>query len=174
MPRLLEALDRAGPFLDQMMLSIHQVSFMRHLKSAALEIIREGMSELVMISALNGILMAHQVVKQRGRPAIVCYVHYSVLHSQPIGDPSSSNDRVREAIPWLRTLSNARSQDFQRAAVFEWLLDQALHAGASEDGVQTLAADLAQFARSSDPRDLPSTPQWLDSLRLYSVGTRRL
>jgi hypothetical protein len=140
------------------MFAIHQVSFMRHLESAALEIIGEGMRELVMISALNGILMAQQVVKQRGRPAIVCYVCYSVLHSQPVGDPSSSNDRVREAISWLRTFSNARLQDFQRAAAFEWLLEQALHAGASEDGVQALGADRAQFARSSDPRDLPFDP----------------
>jgi len=86
---------------------------------------------------------------------LFCYAHYSVLQSLPVGDPSSSNNRVREAIPWLRTLSSARLQDFRRAAAFEWLLDQTLHAGASEDGVQALEADLAQFAGSSDLRDLP-------------------
>ena len=45
---------------------------MRNLESAALEIIREVMSELVMISALNGILMAQQT-SETARPACDCF-----------------------------------------------------------------------------------------------------
>ncbi|KAH0538457.1 hypothetical protein FGG08_004955 [Glutinoglossum americanum] len=158
-PTLRRALDHAEPLLHQMMLSIHQVAYMRKLEVETLGAIHGGMKEMLPYLELHGLEMVRYLVEKWGKPALRVDIEYRVLPNKEATNPSYSYEKVRENIPWCATLPNARLQDFQQAAAFEWLLDQVLQNIANGSAGEAIGTDLQQFARSPDPKNLPMDPQ---------------
>lgn len=151
---LSRALMSAEPLVERMHRSAHQVSFMRQLEKDIFAIVGNGYTEIIKHGDMILNALLKHIVEQWAKGAVRVDLDCGVVWHRGLEvlEPSDSYETVRGAIPWCKNLVNARLQDFQRAAAFEWVLDTLLQR--DQDEASRSANDLHAFARTRDVSDL--------------------
>jgi hypothetical protein len=148
------ALDEADLLLQKMMLSEHQVAYMRKLETDILNTIGGSYANTLSQQGLDVMDLIRRVVMKRVKPALRMDLELRIFANADAPKPSASFDAVKSRIPWCRALQNNRLQEFQQAAAFEWLLDQVQRGTLPDDNPRLGVDGLVKFAISRQVEDL--------------------
>jgi hypothetical protein len=102
--------------------------------------------------------MVRRVIERRVKPVLRSDITFCILPNKAAINPAGTLEAVRQRIPWCRTLANARLQDFQQAAAFEWFLDLVSRGALPADNQRLTGEEWRSYALSRDAKDLPVDP----------------
>ncbi|TVY83164.1 Heterokaryon incompatibility protein 6 OR allele [Lachnellula suecica] len=148
---LMTALDQAMVLIKRMTLSEHQVTFMRHLETEVLQIVSEGIKDLMGLD-LESLNMVRRLIERKVRPVLRADLTFGVLANRSAVNPKGTLERVREKIPWCKTLTDARLEEFQKAAAFEWFLDLVMTDEVTGENNRLTREEWKDFAMTRDPQ----------------------
>lgn len=148
---LRHALETATPLLEMLRKSQHNVASARKLETSVLDAVFTAIPRNQ--QGVEYTYLARHLVNRWAKGSIYLHITSRALCSTEDVDLKKSYDKVRQATPWLTGLANARLQELQLSAAFEFMLDLSLR---NWDGKgKTYLDRYLPFALSRDPKDLP-------------------